>query len=421
MKPRVATLDLLEHLATSHVCSTSCWSAPTLTTRCLPRIPQELYMEFESRESERRYAVTLSSIGEGVIATDEKLLVTFMNPVAEALTGWARTEAIGRPLVEVFRIINEDTRQTIDNPASKVLRSGLVVRLENRTMLLARDGREIPIDDCGSPIIGDRGEITGTVLVFRDITQRRQTDAGLRSTQAELGRVAQRTLIGELAATIVHEVSQPLTGIMTNARRSLLLLETNIPDLEAARSTARHIVRDAQRAADVIVRVRRLFTRKSGLNEPLDLNSAIHEAIILVRDEIYSGGVTLRLELASDLLEVGGDRRQLQQVVLNLITNAVQAMSSVDTRPRELLLRTQTDNGAQVLVTFQDSGVGLEPTIKDRIFDAFYTTKSGGIGMGLWISRSIIENHGGRLWAASNDGPGAKFLFSLPSLLQRSR
>jgi PAS domain S-box-containing protein len=221
--------------------------------------------ERKLRDSERRYAVTLSSIGDAVIATDEKLLVNFMNPVAEALTGWIWTEAIGQPLVEVFRIINEDTRQTIDNPASKVLRLGLVAGLANHTMLLARDGREIPIDDCGSPIIDDRGEVTGAVLVFRDVTQRRETEATLRRAQAELGPVAQRT-VGELAAMIVHEVSQPLTGIMTNARRSRLLLEANTPDVEAALSTARHIVRDAQRLADVIIRVRRLFTKKSGLN-----------------------------------------------------------------------------------------------------------------------------------------------------------
>jgi signal transduction histidine kinase len=241
----------------------------------------------------------------------------------------------------------------------------------------------------------------------------------LHGVGATARRVAQRTLVGELAATMVHEVSQPLTGVMTNARRSLLLMEADIPDIKAVRSTARHIVRDAQRVADVIVRIRRLFTNKSGLNETLDLNGAIHEVVALARHEIYSGGVKLGLELASDLPQVMGDRVQLQQVVLNLITNAVQAMSTVDSRPRKLLLRTQND-GAQVLVTFEDSGVGLEPTAKERIFQAPYTTKSGGLGMGLWISRSIIESHGGRIWAASNDGPGTKFLFALPSRLQRS-
>jgi PAS domain S-box-containing protein len=276
-------------------------------------------MQSEGRESDCRYAVILSSIGDAVIATDEKLMITFMNPVAEALTGWVRTEAIGRPLVEVFRVINEDTRQTIDNPASKVLRSSLVAELTKHTMLIARDGREIPIDDSGSAIIDDRGEITGTVLVFRDITQSRQTDAALCCARAGLGRVAQRTLVGELAATMVHEVSQPLTGVMTNARCNLLLMEADIPDLEAARLTARHIVRDAQRVADVIVRIRRLFMKKSGLNETLDLNGAIHEVVATARHELYSGGVKLRLELASDLPQVVGDRVQLKQVVLNLI------------------------------------------------------------------------------------------------------
>jgi PAS domain S-box-containing protein len=366
--------------------------------------------ERKLRESERRYAVTLSSIGDAVIATDEKLLVTFMNPVAEMLTGWVGMEGIGRPLVEVFRIINEDTRQIIDNPASKVLHSGVVAGLANHTILLARDGREITIDDCGSPIIDDRGEIIGTVLVFRDTTQRRQTDAALHRAQAELERVAQQTL----AATIAHEVSQPLTAVIASARSGLRTLEADPPDLEAARSAARHTVRDAQRAADVIVRIRSLFVKKNGLNESIDLNSVIHEVVTVARNEIYNGGVKLRLEMASDLPSVVGDRVQLQQVVLNLLTNAVQAMSTVDIRSRELLLRTQIDDGGQLLVTFRDSGVGIDPTKKERIFEAFYTTKSGGMGMGLWISRSIIQNHGGRLWVVSNDDLGATFLFTLP-------
>jgi signal transduction histidine kinase len=170
----------------------------------------------------------------------------------------------------------------------------------------------------------------------------------------------------------------------------------------------------------VIERIRRLFMKKGELNETLDLNGAVHEVVALARNEIYNAGVKLHLELASDLPPVVGDGVQLQQVVLNLITNAVQAMSCVDIHPRELFLRTQTDGGTQALVTLQDSGVGLEPTDKDRIFEAFYTTRSGGLGMGLWISRSIIENHGGRLWAASNDGPGATFLFTLPLSVRRS-
>jgi signal transduction histidine kinase len=227
-------------------------------------------------------------------------------------------------------------------------------------------------------------------------------------------------MVGELAATIAHELSQPLGAMKISATTELRLLDADPPDLEAARSTARNIARDAQRAAEVITRIRRLFTKKDEVNEILDLNGAIHEVVALARNEIYNADVKLRLELASDLPPVVGDRVQLQQVVLNLIANAVQAMSCVDTRPRELLLRTQTDGSAQALVTCRDSGVGLEPVSRDRLFEAFYTTKSGGLGMGLWISRSIIENHGGRLWVSSNDDPGATFLFTLPLGSQRT-
>jgi len=179
-------------------------------------------------------------------------------------------------------------------------------------------------------------------------------------------------------------------------------------------------MRDAERAAEAVVRIRRLFAKKSGLSEALDLNNAIHEVVTLARNEIYNAGVKLRLELADDLPPIMGDRIQLQQVVQNLVNNAVQAMSTVDTRPRELLVRTQGDGGDRALVTFQDSGAGLEPAKEDRIFEAFYTTKRDGMGMGLWISRSIIENHGGRLWAAPNDGPGATLLFTLPLHVQHS-
>jgi PAS domain S-box-containing protein len=369
--------------------------------------------ERKLRESERRYAVTLSSIGDAVIAADEELRVTFMNPVAEALTGWSRTEAVGLPLSEVFRIINEDTRKVVDNPAAKVLRSGLMVGLANHTILLTRDGREKPIDDCGSPIIDDHGEISGVVLVFRDITERRQTEATLRRAQTELAAVAQRTMIGELAAAIAHEMNQPLTGVMSNADTSLRLLAVDPPNFEEIRLTTRQTLHDAQRVAAIIARIRNLFTDCPGEREAFDLNRLIQDSVNLKRNEIYNGGATLRLALG-DLPPVIGDRVQLQQVIVNLITNAVQAMCCVETRPRALLVRTQTISGPQVEVMVRDSGVGLEPTNKDKIFEAFYTTKQDGMGMGLWISRSIIEKHGGRLWAASNDGPGATILFTLP-------
>ena len=367
------------------------------------------------RASERRYAVTLSSIGDAVIATDENLKVTFMNPVAETLTGWSLRDAAGLPLADVFRIINEDSRQPAENPAVRVLHSGMIVGLANHSILVARDGRERPIDDCGSPIIDDRGAITGAVLVFRDITQRRQMDSALRRAQAELVNAAQRMTMGELAAAIAHEVSQPLSGIIITAGTSLRLLAVDAPDLEEVRSNTRRTIDDAQRASDVIARLRTLFgQRESDANETVDLNNTIQEVIVLTRNDIQKSDVTLHLALAADLPTVVGDRLQLQQVVLNLITNSIQAMSSVENGPRELVLGSRVDDGHMVQVSVRDSGIGLDPANTDRIFEPFYTTKSDGMGMGLSISRSIVENHGGRLWAASNDGRGATFFFTLP-------
>ena len=371
--------------------------------------------ERKLRQSERRYAVTLSSIGDAVIATDELLRVTFMNRVAEKLTGWAQAEAIGQPLMDIFRIINEDTRQTVDNPAAKVLRTGVVVGLANHTMLVSRDGREIPIDDCGSPIIDDESKIAGTVLVFRDISDRRQTDAALRHAQAELATIGQRTMLGELAAAIAHEVTQPLTGVTVNCDALLSMLEAETPDLERVRSAIQRASRDARRAIDIFGRIRSLFS-KSGSTalSALDLNEAIQEVAALKRNEIRNAGVTLRMELNDDLPRCFGDRVQLQQVIVNLITNAIQAITCAANTHGELLIRTQRLGDAEVQAIFRDTGVGVEPSKLDQIFGAFYTTKPDGMGMGLWISRSIVEKHKGRLWASVNDGPGLTIALTLP-------
>jgi PAS domain S-box-containing protein len=371
--------------------------------------------ERKLRESERRYAVTLSSIGDAVIATDEKLQVTFMNPVAEALTGWSRTDAIGLPLAEVFRIINEDTRQTVENPAVKVLRLGVVVGLANHTILLARDGRERPIDDCGSPIVDDRGEITGIVLVFRDITQRRQTDETLREVQVELAHVTRVVTMGELVASIAHEVNQPLTGVVAHAGSCLRWLAKQPPDIEEARQALNLIVRDGKRAGEVIGHIRALVKKVPPCRDRLDINTAILEVIALAHRELQRNDVDLRTHLSSGLPLVAADRVQLQQVILNLIVNAIDAMSGVGDRPRELLVGTGASDSTDVMVEVRDSGPGLDPANLPRLFDSFYTTKAEGMGLGLSISRSIIEAHGGRIWATSNQPHGAVFRFTLPA------
>src|ERR1700681_823949 len=201
---------------------------------------------------------------------------------------------------------------------------------------------------------------------------------------------------------------------MTNAGTCLRMLAADPPDVHGACETARRTIRDANRASDVIVRLRALFTGKELTTESLDLNEATREVIALSMSELQRHRVMLRPELADELPPVIGDRVQLQQVILNLLRNASDAMVGVDDGPRQLLIRTERDEGDRVRLTVQDVGVGLEPHVVDKLFQAFYTTKSSGMGIGLSVSRSIIEKHGGRLWGEPNDGPGATFAFSIP-------
>jgi signal transduction histidine kinase len=217
-----------------------------------------------------------------------------------------------------------------------------------------------------------------------------------------------------LTASIAHEVNQPLSGIITNASTCLRMLNADPPNVEGARETARRTIRDGNRASDVIKRLRALFSKRDPTTESVDLNEATREVIALSLSNLQRNRVILLPELADDLPLVTGDRVQLQQVILNLLGNALDAMSAVADRPRQLVIRTARDEGDHVRLSVQDAGVGFDPQGVDKLFEAFYTTKSEGMGIGLSVSRSIIERHHGRLWAASNDGPGATFSFSIP-------
>jgi signal transduction histidine kinase len=221
-------------------------------------------------------------------------------------------------------------------------------------------------------------------------------------------------VIGQLSASIVHEVNQPLTGIVTNATTSLQLLVADPPNVDGASEIIRRTVRDAKRASEVIKRLHALFARKDSPTELLDLNDATREVIALSLPDLQRSLVTLRSEFASDLPPVMGDRVQLQQVVLNLVRNAAEAMNALDDRPRQLRVSTARTDSNSVLLEVQDSGSGIDPADFERVFEAFYTTKSGGMGMGLPICRAIIEAHGGKLWADQGLPHGAVFRFTLP-------
>jgi PAS domain S-box-containing protein len=252
----------------------------------------------------------------------------------------------------------------------------------------------------------------------QDVTQRRLSEEALSKARSELAKVARVTSLGVLTASMAHEVNQPLSGIITNASTCLRMLSADPPNVDGARETARRTIRDGNRASDVVTRLRTLYSKKDPQPEWMDLNEAAREVASLSLSELQRNRVTLRQELAEDLPPVTGDRIQLQQVIINLLRNASEAMSTVDDRPRELLIRTERDEEDRVRLSVKDVGVGLPPQATDKLFDAFFTTKSDGMGIGLSISRSIIEAHHGRLWATANDGPGATFSFSIPCRLE---
>ena len=262
--------------------------------------------------------------------------------------------------------------------------------------------------------IHDRQGQQEYIAAVQDVTARRLSEEALDRARSELAHVARVTTVSALTASIAHEVNQPLSGIITNAGTCLRMLAADPLDIEGARETARRTIRDANRASDVVVGLRALFAKKEFTLEPLDLNEMMREVIALSLSDLHRHRVILQSELADDLPTVTGDRIQLQQVVLNLLRNAADAMVAVDDRPRHVLIRTEREHDDRVRVTVRDAGIGLDRQSMEKLFDAFYTTKSGGMGIGLSVSRSIVERHHGRMWAEQNDGPGATFAFSIP-------
>jgi C4-dicarboxylate-specific signal transduction histidine kinase len=241
----------------------------------------------------------------------------------------------------------------------------------------------------------------------------RESERRYREAQAELAHVTRVTTLGELTASIAHEVNQPLAGIVANAEACVGWLDRDTPNLDEVRRSVEWIIEDGHRAGEVLRRVRMLATKAEPQKAPLDLNDAINEAIAFVGRQLLNSKISLRIELVSRLPMVFADRVQIQQVILNLVMNAIDAMNPVTDRPRDLVIRSHQVEAHQVQVTVRDCGVGISPDNRDRLFDAFFTTKSAGMGMGLSVCRSIISAHGGRLWAEPNVPHGATFHFAL--------
>jgi len=275
------------------------------------------------------------------------------------------------------------------------------------------DGEIRHIHAVGHPVLSPSGlliEFVGTVI---DVTERKRAENALNKAQVELAHITRITTMGELTASIAHEVNQPLGAVVTNGNACLRWLAADPPNFDEAREAVRRIVRDGNRASDVIARIRSLVKKGESVAGRLDINNTIREIVELTQSEVARREASLHTELAANLPAVMGDRVQLQQVLLNLIINALDAMKALTDRPRVVCIRSKVPETGSILVAVEDSGMGIDPEQAERLFDAFYTTKPEGLGMGLSICRSIVEAHGGRLWATPNEGPGATFQFTL--------
>ena len=275
------------------------------------------------------------------------------------------------------------------------------------------DGSTKYLQSLGHPVIRDSGDLVEFVGTVIDATERKRAEEALRQAQAELAHVTRVTTLGEMTASIAHEINQPLAAVVNNASACLRWLAGQAPNLEEARQSAALIIADGHRAGEIIGRIRALAKKSPPRKDWLDINETILEVTALARSEVQGNRVSLETQLADDVPLILGDRIQLQQVILNLIINAIEAMSGVSENPRELVVRSEKDGSQGVLVAVRDLGPGLDPESLDHLFTAFFTTKATGMGMGLAISRSIIEAHGGRLWATANHDKGATFQFTL--------
>ena len=362
------------------------------------------------RSRERDLSLILNTIPTCIHVLGSDGSVFYVNQVTLDYTGLAADD-IHKPDFRQ-RLFHPEDLERVHDERLAALRKPAPFELEIRTR--RHDGVYRWFLNRYCPLLGDNGAIDRWYVAAFDIEDRKRAADELHSTQAALTHVTRVMMLGELTASIAHELNQPLAAILTNAGACLRTLANERPDLEFAQDTVRRTIRDATRAADVVTGLRALFSNKRAVAEPVNLSDAAREVIALCSSEVRRKGASLRPVLASDLPDVVGDRVQLQQVILNLLTNGADAMLSVDNRPRELSIQTLLDEDNCVRVTVRDNGEGFDPRNAEKLFTAFFTTKSQGMGIGLSVSRSIVENHRGRIWATANDGPGATFSFSIP-------
>ncbi len=361
-----------------------------------------------AEEALREQGSLLNLTHDSIFVRDMHFVITYWNHAAEELYGWTAEKAVGKVSHQLLRTVFP---VPMDEILEELLRTG---RWEGELVRTKADGTRVIVASRWSLQRDRRHQPLAILETNNDVTERKRAAEALRQAQADLAHIARVTTMGELTASLAHEVNQPIAAAVTNANTCLRWLTRDQPNVEEARAAAMRIVKDGTRAGEIISRIRLLFKKGTSERELVNVNEVIEEMIVLLRGEATRYTISVRVELAADLPRVNGDRVQLQQVLMNLMLNSIDAMKDVD-GTRELAVNSQRGEDGQVLISVSDTGVGLPPQQADKIFNSFFTTKTHGTGMGLRISRSIIESHGGRLWAADNSPRGATFQFTLPA------
>lgn len=361
----------------------------------------------QANETLRERANLLDLTHDTVFVRNMDDVITFWNRGAEERYGWTREEAIG----QVSHVINKTTFPApLPEIKAELTRTG---RWEGELLHTRRDGSVVTVASRWALQRDEHGNPVAVLETNNDITERKRAEEALQKVQTELTHVSRVMTLGELTASIAHEVNQPLAAIVTNGNACLRWLGGATPNLSEARQAVQRIIKDSYRASEVIARIRTLVKKAPPRSDLVDLNEVIVEVIALAQSEARRNRVFLKRQLKNDLPHVRGDRVQLQQVILNLIINGLEAIAKSKDGTRELSISSDVDDANKVIVAVRDSGEGLDAQNLERVFDAFYTTKPEGMGMGLAISRTIIESHGGRLWATPNSPKGAVFQFTL--------
>jgi PAS domain S-box-containing protein len=367
--------------------------------------------EAELRENEQQWRDVFENNPTMYFMVDAKGTIMAVNPFGAEQLGYNADELVGQPVLGVF---HEPDREAVQRNVALCLKQlGRAMTWELRKV--RKDSSMLWVRETAKAVARVNGPVI--LIACEDITEQKRAEEALRQAQADLAHVNRVTTMGELTASLAHEVNQPIAAAVTNANTCLRWLAAGTPNLEEARAAAMRIVKDGTRAAEIISRIRLLFKKGIPQRELVDMNEIIREMTVLLRSEAMRHSISFRTELAADLPQVMGDRVQLQQVLMNLMLNSIDAMKDVD-ETRELTIKSQRAENEHILVSVSDTGVGLPQEQADQIFNAFFTTKAQGTGMGLSISRSIVESHGGRLWAAANSGRGATFHLTLPTKVE---